>query len=66
LNRIQRFEGSANAAEVFALRCQAGISILAVRSPAELYESDFLLDAVALDQAESALVEALPMTFCFI
>ena len=63
LNRIQRFEGSANAAEVFALRCKGGIAMLAVRSPVELYDSDSLLVAVVLDKAESAIVESLSITF---
>src|SRR5215469_13594846 len=39
LNRVQRFEGGSNAVEVFALRCTAGLSMLAVRSPAELCDS---------------------------
>jgi hypothetical protein len=63
LNRIQRFDGTANAAEVFALRCKTGITMLAVRAPAELYDSDSLLRFVVLDQAESAAVESLPIAF---
>jgi hypothetical protein len=63
LNRIQRFEGSSNAAEVFALRCTGGVTMLVVRSPAELYDSDSLLNATVLDHAESATVQALPITF---
>jgi len=63
LNRIQRFEGNANAAEVFALRCGAGITVIAVRSPVELYDSDSLLDVAQLDRAEVAVIESLPITF---
>jgi len=63
LNRIQRFDVSANAAEVFALRCIGGVSMLAVRTPMELYDADSLLDSVALDPTESALVETLSITF---
>jgi hypothetical protein len=63
LNRIQRFEGSSNLAEVIALRCTGGVTMLAVRAPAELFESDSLLNATVLDQAESETVQSLPITF---
>lgn len=63
LNRIQRFDGSANAAEVFVLRCTGGVSMLAIRTPTELYDADSLLDAVALDPTESASVGTLSITF---
>lgn len=63
LNRIQRFEGDANAAEVFALRCTGGVSMLAICSPTEQCDSDSLLDAVALDPTVSASAGTLSIMF---
>jgi hypothetical protein len=37
--------------------------MLAVRAPAELFDSDSLLNATVLDQAESETVQSLPITF---
>ena len=61
LNLIQRFDGDANAAEVFALLCGSRVCMLAIRDPVELYDSRSLLDAVLLDEEESAIVLALPI-----
>jgi len=35
--------------------------MLAVCSPAELYDSDSLLNATGLDEAESSIVQTLPI-----
>lgn len=63
LNLIQRFNGGANAAEVFALLCGGRICMLAIRDPVDLYDSDSLLDSAILDEVESAIVRALPIRF---
>jgi hypothetical protein len=63
LNLIQRFDGGANAAEVFALLCGSRVCMLAIRDPVELYDSDSLLDTALLDEEESAIVRALPICF---
>lgn len=63
LNQIQRFEGAFNAALVYVVQCTGGITLIAVRSPVELYEDDSLLDAVVLDESEATTINCLPVTF---
>ena len=63
LHQIRKFDGSFNAALIYAVQCIGGITMLAVRSPVELYESDSLLDAIVLDESEATLIKALPLTF---
>lgn len=63
LNLIQRFDGGANAAEVFALMCGNRLSMLAVRDPVELYDCRSLLDESLLDEEECVIVRALPIHF---
>ena len=60
LNQIQKFYGASNAAVFYAVQCTSGISVLAVRSPVELYS---LLDVVVLDESEVAVIKTLPITF---
>ena len=63
LNQIQKFDEASNAALFYAVQRTSGISVLAVRSPVELYESVSLLDVVALDESEIAVIKTLPITF---
>ena len=63
LNQIQRFDGEFNAALIYAVQCARGITVLVVRSPEELYETDSLLDAVVLDESEATAIKSLPVTF---
>jgi hypothetical protein len=63
LNQIQRFDGAFNAALIFAVQCNGGITVVAVRSPVELYESDSLLDVIVLDESEAAMIKSLPLSF---
>ena len=63
LSQIHRFEGAFNAVLLYAVQCNGGMTVLAVRSPVELYEDDSLLDAVVLDKSEVAAINSLPITF---
>ena len=63
LNQILHFEGSSNAALVYAVQCDGGMGIMAVRSPVELWDASSLLDSTVLDRAESEIVLGLPITF---
>jgi hypothetical protein len=63
LNRIQRFEGAFNAALIYVVQCTGGITVLAVRSPVELFEDDSVLDAVVLDESEAIAINSLRVTF---
>ena len=63
LNHIQKFDGTVNAALIYAVQCNCGLTMLAVRSPAELYDSDSLLDARVVGESEATVIKALPLTF---
>jgi hypothetical protein len=63
LNQIQNFDGRFNAALIYVVRCDRGITVLAVRSPEEFWDSDSLLDAVVLDDRDAAAINSLPLSF---
>jgi len=63
LNRIHNFDGRFNAALIYIVRCNRGLSALAVRSPEELWDSDSLLDVVVLDDRGAAAIKILPVVF---
>jgi hypothetical protein len=59
LNHIREFDGGLNAALIFALFCNRGGCMLAVRDPVELYDSMELLDTAVLDEEEFEKVRTL-------
>jgi hypothetical protein len=63
LAQIRRFEGAFNAALIYVVRCGGGMTVVVVRSPVELYESDSVLEAVVLDAASAEAIESLHIAF---
>ena len=63
LNQIQRFDGSKNAALVYAIRCSMGIKVIAVRDPVELFDAGSVLGLVVLNDQETSQIQRLPLTF---
>lgn len=63
LRAIQNFEGTANAALIYAFKCEARTAMLALRDPYELHESYELLDLVLLKDEEAQFIRSLPVIF---
>lgn len=61
LNQIHEFGGTINNLVIYALFCNQGGSMLAIRSPFELWEADSLEDAIPFDEQEAEVIRSLPI-----